>query len=283
MPKGRLLVSAVMVAVGLLSYYGYREVNPVTGEKQAVGLSQQQEIVLGLQTAPEMTREMGGLDADESVQADVQAVGQRVVARSVAARTPYKFQFHVLADRDTVNAFALPGGPIFITRGLLSRLGNEAQLAGVLGHEVGHVVARHASEQVAKSQLAQTLVGAVGVAGSDDRGGGQRAVQIGAVVAQLVQLRYGRQDELQADALGVDLMSDARYDPHALVEVMAILARAGGRSGAPEFLSSHPDPGNRQGKIQEAIARKFPSGVPPDLTTGRTITASREASADGPR
>jgi beta-barrel assembly-enhancing protease len=279
MRKSRLLVPAGMVVFALLSYYGYREVNPVTGEKQAVGLSQEQEVALGLQAAPQMAREMGGLDPDDSVQADVEAVGQRVVTQSVAGRTPYKFRFRVLADRDTVNAFALPGGPIFVTRGLLRGLGNEAQLAGVLGHEVGHVVARHASEQIAKSQLAQTLVGAVGVAASDDQGHGQQAAQVAAVVGQLVQLRYGRQDELQADALGVDLMSDAKYDPRALVEVMAILARSGGGSPTPQFLSSHPDPGNRQETIREAIAKKFPGGIPSSLTLGRAIPPPSEASA----
>jgi predicted Zn-dependent protease len=281
--KGRLLISAAMVAFALLSYYGYREVNPVTGEKQAVGLSQEQEVALGLQAAPRMAQEMGGLDPDDSVQADVEAVGQRVVAQSVAGRTPYKFRFRVLADQDTVNAFALPGGPIFVTRGLLRGLRNEAQLAGVLGHEVGHVVARHSSEQIAKSQFAQRLVGAVGVAASDEQGRGQQAAQMAALVSQLAQLRYGRQDELQADALGVDLMSDAKYDPRALIEVMAILAREGGGSRTAQFLSSHPDPGNRQENIRGAIAKKFPGGVPSNLTVGRTISSSTEASAERPR
>jgi predicted Zn-dependent protease len=283
MKRSRWLVSGAMVAFALLGYFGYREVNPVTGEKQAVGLSQEQEVAFGLQAAPEMAREMGGLDADASVQADVEAVGQRVVAQSVAGRTPYEFHFRVLADRDTVNAFALPGGPIFVTRGLLRELGNEAQLAGVLGHEVGHVVARHSSEQIAKNRLSQTLAGAIGVAASDDQGRGQQAAQMAALVGQLVQLRYGRQDELEADALGVDLMSDAKYDPRALVEVMAILARAGGGSQTPQFLSSHPDPGNRQERIRAAIAKRFPGGVPSNLTLGRIISPQTEASAELPR
>ena len=202
MNRSRLVMAAIMVAFALLSYYGMKEENPITGEKQAVGLSQEQEVVLGLQSAPEMADQFGGLDPDPSVQSDVAAIGNKVVSQSVAAKTPYKFQFHVLADPDTVNAFALPGGPVFITRALLSRLGNEAQLAGVLGHEVGHVVGRHSSEQIAKSQLAQGLVGAVGVATSD-----QQATQLASFVAQMAQMKYGRQDELQADALGVDLMA----------------------------------------------------------------------------
>ena len=266
MNRSRLLVAVAMVAFALLSYYGTREDNPITGEKQHVGLSQEQEVVLGLQSAPEMADQFGGLDPDASVQSDVASVGERVVSRSVAAKTPYKFQFHVLADPQTVNAFALPGGPVFITRALLSRLGNEAQLAGVLGHEVGHVVARHSSEQIAKSQLAQGLVGAVGVATSD-----QQAAQAAAFVAQMAQMKYGRQDELQADALGVDLMASAGYDPRTLIEVMEILAKASGGSRQPEFFSTHPDPGNRAEKIRQQIAAKFPGGVPAELTQGRSI------------
>jgi predicted Zn-dependent protease len=266
MNRSRLVMAAVMVAFALLSYYGTREDNPVTGERQHVGLSQEQEVVLGLQSAPEMADQFGGLDPDPSVQSDVAAVGNKVVSQSVAAKTPYKFQFHVLADPETVNAFALPGGPVFITRALLSRLGNEAQLAGVLGHEVGHVVARHSSEQIAKSQLAQGLVGAVGVATSD-----QQAAQLASFVAQMAQMKYGREDELQADALGVDLMASAGYDPRTLIEVMEILAKASGGSRQPEFFSTHPDPGNRADKIREMVAAKFPGGVPPELTQGRSI------------
>jgi len=266
MNRSRLVMAAIMVAFAVLSYYGMKEENPITGEKQAVGLSQEQEVVLGLQSAPEMADQFGGLDPDPSVQSDVAAIGNKVVSQSVAAKTPYKFQFHVLADPDTVNAFALPGGPVFITRALLSRLGNEAQLAGVLGHEVGHVVGRHSSEQIAKSQLAQGLVGAVGVATSD-----QQATQLASFVAQMAQMKYGRQDELQADALGVDLMASAGYDPRTLIEVMEILAKASGGSRQPEFFSTHPDPGNRAEQIRQQIAAKFPGGVPAELTQGRTI------------
>jgi predicted Zn-dependent protease len=266
MNRSRFVIALAMVAFALLSYYGVREKNPITGENQHVGLSQEQEVVLGLQSAPEMADQFGGLDPDASVQSDVETVGKQVVSQSVAQQTPYKFQFHVLADPKTVNAFALPGGPVFITRGLLQLLGSEAQLAGVLGHEVGHVVARHASEQIAKSQLAQGIVGAVGVATSD-----QQAAQAAAFVAQMAQMKYGRQDELQADALGVDLMSSAGYDPREMIEVMSVLKKASGGSRQPEFLSTHPDPGNREEKIRQQIAAKYPGGVPANLTRGREI------------
>ncbi|MGI8785488.1 MAG: M48 family metalloprotease [Acidobacteriota bacterium] len=274
MKRSRLLMGVVMVVMGLVTYYGYRQVNPVTGEVQHITMSQDQEVALGLQSAPQMADEFGGLDPDPEVQSDVEGVGQRIVSSSVAAKTPYQFRFRVLADTETVNAFALPGGPVFITRALLNRLENEAQLVGVLGHEVGHVVGRHSAEHMSKSQLAQTLVGAVGVATSDERGGGQQAAYLAAFVAQMAQLKYGRKDELEADSLGVDLMSQAGYDPRALINVMEILARSSGGSRRPEFLSSHPDPGNRQERIREAIAQRFPSGVPDNLSQGRRMSGS---------
>jgi beta-barrel assembly-enhancing protease len=142
----------------------------------------------------------------------------------------------------------------------------------VLGHEVGHVVARHSSEQIAKSQLAQGLVGAVGVATSD-----QQAAQAAAFVAQMAQMKYGREDELQSDSLGVDLMASAGYDPRALIDVMRVLAKASGGSRQPEFFSTHPDPGNREEKIRQAITAKFPGGVPAELTRGREIRMTNAA------
>jgi beta-barrel assembly-enhancing protease len=272
MRRGRLLIGLIIALVSVMGYYGLREFNPITGETQHIALTRDQEIALGMQSAPEMAEQLGGLEPDGSIQAEVASVGDAIVNRSIARETGYRFGFHVLRDPETVNAFALPGGPIFITRGLLNRLENEAQLAGVLGHEIGHVIARHSAEQIAKSQLAQGLVNAVGVAGSDDAGGGQRAAQMAALVAQMVQLKYGRSDELQSDTLGVRLMSEAGYDPRELLDVMRILEEAsGGRGGQPEWMSSHPNPGNRQGVIQDAIGRRFPGGVPPELTLGRPI------------
>lgn len=274
MRRGRLLIALVIGIISLISYFGVKQFNPVTGESQHIAITQEQEIALGMQSAPEMAEQFGGLEPDASIQSDVAAVGTRVAQQSVAGQTQYQFSFHVLRDPETVNAFALPGGPIFITRGLIDRLENEAQLAGVLGHEIGHVVARHSAQQIAKSQLAQGLIAAVGVGGSDDAGDGRHAAQVAAVVAQMVQLKYGRKDELQADTLGVRVMSEAGYDPRALLGVMKILAEASGPGRQPEFMSSHPDPGNRQALIQQAIDEHFPNGVPPELTLGRTMRGS---------
>jgi len=266
-----LLIAAVMAVIALFGYYASREVNPITGKTQSVALSQEQEVVLGLQSAPQMAEEFGGRDPDPSVQSDLEQIGRKLVRHAKVANTPYRFQFTVLRDKQTVNAFALPGGPIFITRALLERLENEAQLAGVLGHEVGHVVGRHSAEQIAKTQLGQGLVGAVGVATSDEHGSSQAAQQMAAFVAQMTLMKYGREHELEADALGVQIMSDAGYDPRALINVMTILAKASGGSRQPDFFSTHPDPGNRQERIRQEIATRFPEGVPGQLTVGRHI------------
>lgn len=241
-----------MVGIGLLTYYGSKQMNPITGEQQAIALTPEQEIALGLQSVPEMAAQFGGLDPDRSAQQAVQLVGTRLVQSTVAKQSPYEFQFYALADDQTVNAFALPGGPVFITRALLSRLESEAQLAGVLGHEVGHVLGRHSAERIAKDRLAQSIIGAVGMASDDP----YSAQQIAGVVANMVQMKYGREDELQSDSLGVELMADAGYDPAALVDVMRILEEASGGQAPPEYMSSHPNPGNRAELIRAHIERR---------------------------
>jgi predicted Zn-dependent protease len=252
----RLLIAIVIAIFGAVTYYSSRSTNEVTGEVQHVSITPDQEIALGLQAAPEMFQEFGGeIDPSHPVSKYVEEVGQRVVARSAAHGTPYKYDFHVLADPQTINAFALPGGQVSITVGLLRQLRNEAELAGVLGHEVGHVVARHGAEQLSKQQFAQTLVGAAGVAAydpNDPRSSAQRAA-MAAAVAQLVNMRFGRQDELEADALGVKEMKEAGYDPEGMAELMKILESAGGGSRQPEFFSTHPNPENRLARIQAEI------------------------------
>ena len=184
-----------------------------------------------------------------------------MVAQSVAAKSGYPFKFHTLADPRTVNAFALPGGQIFITMSLLSKLETEGQLAGVLGHEVGHVLARHSAEHIAKNQLTQGLTGAFAM-GS----GSMSAAQIGQTVGQMTMLKYGRDDEIEADALGLRLMSEAGYDPRAMIRVMQILEKASGGSRNPEFQSSHPSPPRRIEEINAKLKNAFPNGIPAGLT-----------------
>ena len=265
--KGRLVIAAVAALVALAGYwFGTREVeNPVTGETQRVSLSPEQEIQLGLQAAPEMVRQHGGLLPAEEDQVLVDRVGRRLVERSAAADSGYAFDFHLLADEETVNAFALPGGQVFLTAALARRLRGEAEVAGVLAHEIGHVVARHGAERIAKSQLIQGLTGAAVIAAYDPESAtGEERARMAALVGQLVQMRYSRDDELESDRLGVRFLADAGYDPRALLGVMEVLATSGG--GAPtEFFSTHPNPDRRTARIEEAIAERYPDGVPEGL------------------
>jgi predicted Zn-dependent protease len=209
-------------------------------------MTAQQEIALGQQSAPRLVDELGGMSSDNSAQQLVDDIGNRIVNNSVAAQTPWEFEFHVL-DADMVNALALPGGQIFITDALLSRLDRE-EIAGVLAHEIVHVLARHSAQRMAKSELTNGLVGAVAVA-SGEAG----AAQTAAVVGQLINMQYGREDEIQSDTLGVCLMIDAGYDPSGMREVMQVLAEASEGARPPEFFSTHPDPGNRIERINETI------------------------------
>lgn len=255
--KGRLILAAIVAIVSLIGYWRSTSYNSITGQKQHVGgITPDQEIALGLQAAPQMEQQYGGESGDATATQLVQQVGQEVVAKSGASKSPYRFQFHLLGDRQTINAFALPGGQVFITEALFRRLKSRAQLAGVLGHEIGHVVARHSAQQIAKQQLGQGLTGAAVLASYDPRdGSGAGAAQAAMLINQLVSLKFSRGNELEADSLGVRLESEAGYDPHAMIEVMEILKSAGGAGGA-EFFSTHPNPDNRIEKIKEAIAKQ---------------------------
>jgi predicted Zn-dependent protease len=251
---GRILIGLAIAAVSLISYFATQSENPVTGEVQHVDITTDQEIAMGLQAAPEMAEEFGGLDPSQADQEVVDQVGQFIVSSSPSGQTPYQFEFHLLADTQTINAFALPGGQIFITRALYDRLTEEGELAGVLSHEIGHVVARHSAEHIAKARLTEGLTGAAVIASYDPNDPSTaRTAQMAMLIGQLINLKYGREDELESDFLGVCFMQDSGYDPAQMIQVMEVLQEASPGGGAPEFLSTHPDPGNRIQRIQEAI------------------------------
>jgi beta-barrel assembly-enhancing protease len=260
MGRARLLIAALIAVGALVTYFGSTTLNPLTGEKQRVAMQPEQEIALGVKSAPELAAQMGGLSQNAQARALVQRIGAKLARESVAAKSPYRFAFYVLADKRTINAFALPGGPVFITEGLLGLLKSEAEVAAVLGHEIGHVIARHSSERLAKEQLTSGLIGAA-VVGTGD----YSTAQIGQLVGGMINMRYGREDELESDALGIRIMAEGGYDPRAMIRVMEVLAKASGGSRQPEFFSTHPAPENRAARIKEAIAKQFPSGVPDGL------------------
>jgi predicted Zn-dependent protease len=263
---GRLLIALILVGVALFTYFGQSVYNPVTDETQHISLSPEQEVALGLQAAPEVEQEFGGQSQDARAQALVDQVCGRIVESSAAGQAEYPFACHLLADQETINAFALPGGQVFVTEALFRRIETEGQLAGVLGHEIAHVVARHGAEHIAKQQLTEGLTGAAVVASYDpENPNSAYAAQFAMLVGQLVNMKYGRDDELESDRLGVRFMGEAGYDPRAMLRVMQILAESSSGGRPPEFFSSHPNPENRIQRIQEAIDEEFPNGVPAGL------------------
>lgn len=247
--KMRLIIGAGIVLFAVFKYCSSAEVNPYTGEKQHIALTEEQEIAMGLQAAPEMAQQHGGLYPNQEYQDYVDKVGGRLVNNSIARETGYQYEFHLLADEQTINAFALPGGQIFITYALFSQLENEDQLAGILGHEIGHVVGRHSAARMANQGLLQGILSGVAV-GLDPN-----TAQGAAAIGQMLNMKYGRQDELESDDLGVRFMIKADYTPEEMIGVMEILKAAAGPNRVPEFQSTHPDPENRIEKIMESIEK----------------------------
>lgn len=248
--KSMLVIFLLMGGFYLFKYFSSAQVNEITGEKQYVSLSPEQEVAIGLQSAPSMMQQHGGLHPDQEAQRFVDEIGERLVNSTIVRQSGYKYDFHLLADPNVVNAFALPGGQVFITAALFSRLQNEHQLAGVLGHEIGHVIHRHGAVRIAKMELTKGLTGAAVIA-SGDYGTAQAAQMIG----NLINMKYGRDQELESDDWGVRLMMEAGFDPMEMIKVMDILEESSGGNRQPEFQSSHPSPENRREKIVEAVER----------------------------
>lgn len=248
--KIRIFIGLVIVAFALVQRCSNKEKNPYTGRVQNINMTADQEIAIGLQSTPQIAAQYGGLYPDERMQSFVDAVGNKLVQNSIARETPYRYEFHLLADDQTINAFALPGGQIFITYALFSQL-NEAQLAGVLGHEIGHVIGRHSAERIAESNFWKTI--SMGAQVGADAG------NIVGSIGQNTLLTNGRSDELESDDLGVLFMIRSHYKPSEMIRVMEILKGAAGPNRVPEFQSTHPDPDNRIEKIKESI-RKYQGG-----------------------
>jgi len=235
------------LVLGLLSGCA---VNPVTGQEELMFFSEDKDVALGDKYAPQIETALGGRFADENLQRYVHGVGQRVARFCHRPDIAYYF---TVVDQKAVNAFAVPGGHVFITRGLLDELDSEAQLATILGHEVGHIVARDTMAALSRQIGMTALLGAAaGVGGS-----GSGDVMVGtAFVSGVLSLQYSREDEKAADLAGMAYMIQAGYDPKAAVETMRVLQEL--QTTRPiEFFSTHPNPENRVAYLTERIERCY--------------------------
>jgi beta-barrel assembly-enhancing protease len=263
MRGGWKLVSAFVVALlAAFVYFASRSMNEAAGDVEHLTLTPAQEMALGAQAMPEVARRFGG-DIDQLVISRyVDEVGQRLVHRSAVSQSPYQYEFHVLADPLTVDAFALPGGQISITLGLLSKLRSEAELAAVLSHELGHIVSRHGTAQLAKQRFAQKLVGALASTPYDPTNTyiGEGSSAIAAAVAQVVSMKFGREDELEADALAVRYLDQAGYDPRGMANLLEVLGEGKKRRHRPAFFGTHPSTANRLTHIRTLIDEQGNTG-----------------------
>lgn len=216
--------------------------NPVTGENQLMFISQDQDIEIGKQYAPEVEKQLGDRIDDPTLQNYINSVGQKVAKKSHMPNL--NFHFTAVND-DSVNAMALPGGYIFITKGMLEQLDTEAQLAAILAHEVTHVTARHSAQAMSRQIGMDILMTAVTTEETP-----QALVMVGQLAGQLTQLKYSREDEYEADSYGMDYMVKAGYEPDGMVETMQILEDMQ-KTRTIEFLSTHPVPENRKAYLQD--------------------------------
>lgn len=250
--------TSALVALAALSLVASGcAMNPATGERELSLVSEEQEIEMGRAADPAATAEFGGLYPDDDLQRYVSRLGQDLAAASERPHLPWSFK---VVDHELINAFALPGGFIYITRGILSHMNSEAELVAVLGHEVGHVTARHTARQITRQQVG--LIGLIGgsIFSETIRDNAGTALQ----GMQLLFLKHGRDAEREADALGFRYMTRTGHHPEGMSDVMRTLDSAGqsaSDAGIPGWLSTHPDPGDRV----EANERRIESAPDGDL------------------
>ena len=246
-PVGLLAVMACLSATSCA-------VNPATGQRQLVLMSEGQEVALGREADQSVQGEMG-VYPDETWQGYMQELGSSLAARTERPDLPWTFR---VVDDPIVNAFALPGGFIYMTRGILAHFNSEAELASVLGHEIGHVTGRHGVEQASQAQLASIGLGVAAV--SSERFA--RVAGLAQTGLGLMFLRFSRDHEREADDLGLRYMTRGNYDPTEMPKVFLTLQRVSAAQGAgrvPGWLSTHPDPGDRAERITQQVG-----SLPPD-------------------
>lgn len=242
---------ALLALTAAASFLSGCKTNAATGRSQLQYFSPEQEIALGTQSKPSMLQEFGGTVPDGQADAYVTEIGKKLAAvtEDYNPGLPWEFTF---LNSNVINAFALPGGKVFVTRALVKQMTSEAELAHVLGHEVGHVTARHTNDRMVQATGAQILAGAAGAATKNDR-----VAQLAANAGSIVVLGYSREQEREADYLGMRYMSRIGYDPAAAIKVMEILNRASGDRSQPQWLQTHPYPEDRIERIKGHLAGEF--------------------------
>lgn len=248
-------ITGSLASAALLLTLAACSTNPTTGKSQFNALSRDEEIQMGSENMPQMIQEYGGEVPNPDLRAYVTEVGSKMAAVTESDYPSLPWQFTLL-NSEVINAFAMPGGKVFMSVGLMAEMTNEAQLAGVLGHEIGHVTARHINDQIANQtgfQIGASVASIFIPEGAAGAAVGQ-AITVG---GQTILLKYGRNQESESDSLGMRYMSKVGYDPKGQLQVMQILARVAGEGGGSEFFSTHPLPSTRIDRIQKLLDTEY--------------------------
>ena len=214
------------------------------------GVTREQQEQVGLQAMAEVFKQMPVLPDSSPETQYIQQLGKKLVA-VIPPENSWPFQFHVIQQKE-INAFALPGGPMFVNVGTITSADNEAQLAGVMAHEMAHVYMQHSAKQASKQSMTQGVLGVLGSVLGTGTVGSLARLGIG-IGAGALTLKYSRSDESQADAVGAIILHKAGYDPREMANFFHKLEEESGGGRGPQFLSSHPNPGNRMAAIQKEI------------------------------
>src|SRR5579871_3480593 len=244
----RSAIILLVLAVALPAWAEQRTVSPELPDPGRTSMSREKQEQLGLKTAAEVYKQMPVLPDSNPVSQYIQQLGQKLQT-VIPQQNSWPYQFHVVQQTD-INAFALPGGPIFVNVGTVNAADNEAQLMGVLAHEMSHVYMQHSAKQAPKQQWANILGALGGLLGGAAGDLAQMGIQFG---AGTLLMKYSRGDEAQADAVGAIIMYKAGYDPRAMAEFFQKIEKVAG-NGGPQFLSDHPNPGNRVEAVDKEIA-----------------------------
>lgn len=242
------LALGVMMAIALILLDACAK-NPVTGRNELMLMSKGQEVAMGKQSDPEIVA-FFGLYQDERLQNFINEKGKQMAAISHRQELPYEFK---IVDSPVVNAFAVPGGFVYFTRGIMAHFNNEAEFAGVLGHEIGHITARHSAKQYSNAMLGQVGL----VAGSLISPEFAQMADVAQQGLQLLFLKFGRDAESQSDKLGVEYSTKIGYDASEMADFFKTLDRLSantGREAVPTFMSTHPDPADREAKVEKLAA-----------------------------
>jgi len=245
--------------------------NPMSGNRYTI----EQEIQIGREGAADVEKKLPILPANHPMSKYINQLGQQLAAKAPGYKFPYTFK---VVREKSINAFALPGGPIFVHTGLIEAA-NESELAGVMGHEIAHVVMRHSTRQASRAMKAQIPLAILGgVLGAGVGGWAGALGQMGiSLTAGTVMMKYSRDAETEADMVGAQIMYDANYDPNAMITFFNQLKKQQGKSGTLPFLASHPDPGDRAKNVASILSR-FPRKTFKDVNSPEFLAAKQALS-----